>query len=58
MGIVAIIIVLCFFLNEKITPEIPAENWANEKLIWKDRMDGLAEKEILKNVERGKYCNV
>lgn len=56
MGLVlVIIIVLGFWLHEKLTPEIPAENWANKDLIYKDRMSGMSEKEILRNVEQGKY---
>ena len=34
---------------------IPAENWANKEAIRKDRMSGMSEKQILKNVENGKY---
>ena len=41
--------------KEKFTPRIPAENWANKDLIHQDRMKGMSEKEILKNVERGRY---
>ena len=56
MGLImAIIIMLGFWLSEKLTPTIPAENWANKDLIYKDRMSGMSEKEILKNVECGKY---
>lgn len=54
-GWIAIIIVLFFILREKLTPETPAENWANKELIHKDRMSGMSEKEILRNVDRGKY---
>lgn len=56
MGLVlVIIIVLGFCLHEKLTPEIPVENWANKDLIYKDRMSGMSEKEILRNVKMGKY---
>lgn len=56
MGLVfVILLMLGFWLHEKLTPTIPAENWANKDLIYKDRMSGMSEKEILRNVERGKY---
>lgn len=43
------------WLKEKTEKSIPAENWANKDLVWKDRRSGMSEKEILKNVQRGKY---
>lgn len=42
-------------IKEAFEPKIPAENWANKDLIWKDRRNGMSEKEILKNVKKGKY---
>lgn len=42
-------------IKEVCQPIIPAENWANKDLIYKDRMSGVSEKQILKNVENGKY---
>lgn len=45
-------------IKEAFTPTIPAENWGNKNLIHKDRMSGMSEKEILKNVERGKYISI
>lgn len=42
-------------LNEKTAKKIPAEYWANKELIWKDRVAGMSEKEIIRNVEKGKY---
>lgn len=42
-------------IKEACQPIIPAENWANKDLIYKDRMNGVSEKQILKNVENGKY---
>ena len=56
MGLVVVILLMLgVWLHEKLTPTIPAENWANEDLIYRDRMSGMSEKEILKNVESGKY---
>ena len=42
-------------IKEACQPTIPAENWANRELMDKDRMNGMSEKQILKNVEKGKY---
>lgn len=54
-GIFAILSVLFDGVKDAFTPTIPAENWANKDLIHKDRMSGMSEKEILKNVQRGRY---
>lgn len=47
------------FAKEKIgqafEPTIPTENWANKDLIHKDRMSGMSEKQIMQNVQNGKY---
>lgn len=53
--IVILIVDLYIYLNEKLTPCILAENWANKELMWQDRMAGLSEKQIMRNVESGKY---
>jgi hypothetical protein len=42
-------------VKEACTPTIPAENWANKELIHRDRMSGMSEKEILRNVDKGRY---
>ena len=42
-------------IKEACAPTIPAENWANEELIRKDRMNGISEKEFSKNLANGKY---
>lgn len=42
-------------IKDAFSPVVPAENWANKDLIHKDRMNGMSEKEILKNVHKGKY---
>ena len=54
-GILAIFSMLFGGIKETFTPTIPAENWANKDLINQDRMKGMSEKEILKNVEIGRY---
>ena len=55
LGVIVLIVVICTFLNEKLTPTLTAEHWANKELINRDRMSGMSEKEIVKNAERGKY---
>lgn len=53
--IVSIICCIWQIVKEALTPEIPAENWANKELYHKDMMSGMSTKELMKNVERGKY---
>lgn len=42
-------------IKDAFTPTIPAENWGNKELQYQDRMNGMSEKEIIKNAERGRY---
>ena len=42
-------------IKNALTPTIPAENWANKDLQYQDRMNGMSEKEIIKNAEKGRY---
>ena len=42
-------------IKEARQPVIPAENWANQELIHKDRMSGISEKQFNKNLANGKY---
>lgn len=42
-------------IKEACAPTIPAENWANEELIRKDRMNGISEKDFARNLANGKY---
>lgn len=42
-------------VKEVFEPVIPAENWANEELYYKDIMDGVPAKQRMKNLENGKY---
>lgn len=42
-------------IKEAFEKPVPAENWGNKELIYQDRMKGIPEKQILKNVEKGKY---
>lgn len=53
---IASLIVTCYqAVKEACAPTIPAENWANKKLIHQDRMKNISEKEFSKNLVNGKY---
>ena len=45
-------------VKEAYEPTIPAENWGNKELIYKDRMNGVSEKQFYKNLANGKYKQV
>ena len=53
--IVALLTSAIPWLNEKTTKSIPAENWANKELQYKDRLNGMSEKDIVKNAQNGRY---
>lgn len=42
-------------VKDALTPEIPAENWANKELYHKDIMSGVPIEQRLKNAKNGKY---
>ena len=42
-------------IKESCQPTIPAENWANQELYYKDLMDGVSAKQRMKNLKNGKY---
>ena len=58
--IVALLTSAIPWLNEKTTKSIPAENWANKELQYKDRLNGMSEKDIVKkmiyNFKHGYKC--
>ena len=41
--------------KETFSKEIPAENWANKELYYKDLMNGVPVEQRIKNAENGKY---
>jgi len=53
LGIVSIISTCFEGIKEAFTPTLTAEHWANKELQHKDRMSGMSEKEILRNVSLG-----
>ena len=42
-------------IKEAFERTIPAENWANKELYYKDMMDGVSIGQRIKNAENGKY---
>lgn len=42
-------------VKDACTPTIPAENWANKELYYKDMVSGVSAEQRLKNAENGKY---
>ena len=42
-------------IKEKLEPTIPAENWANKELYYKDMMNNVPIEQRMKNVKNGKY---
>ena len=55
LGIIAIISVIITGIRNAFTKSVPAENWANKELMNEDRLKGMSEKEIFKNVEASRY---
>lgn len=55
LGIAAIIYVIYRLIKEACAPTLTAEHWANKELKHQDRMNGMSEKEILKNARKGRY---
>lgn len=42
-------------LDQKLEPEVPAENWANRELYYKDMVDGMSPEERMRNLHKGRY---
>lgn len=42
-------------IKEACEPTIPAENWANKDLYHKDLMSGMDSKQLMRNVQNGRY---
>lgn len=52
----SIIYILYRIISETLETEIPAENWNNKDLIYKDTMDvNVSPEQFMKNLENGKY---
>lgn len=45
----------CQAIKESLTPTIPAENWGNKELYYKDMMAGVPVEQRMKNLKNGKY---
>lgn len=55
LGIFSIITTCFQGIKEATTPTLTDQHWANKELEHQDRMNGMSEKEIIKNAERGRY---
>ncbi len=53
--IVSIIMAVIQLIKETFEPTIPAENYANKELYYKDIIDGVPVEQRMKNVKNGKY---
>lgn len=53
--IVSIIDSIAQVFRENNKPVVPIENWANKDLYYEDMMSGSSTKQLMKNVENGKY---
>jgi hypothetical protein len=42
-------------IKEACEPVVPAENWRNKELYYKDLMDGVPAEQRMKNLKNGKY---
>lgn len=55
IGIVSIVCSVSQAIKDAFTPTIPAENWANKELYYKDVANGVPIEQRMKNLENGKY---
>lgn len=55
LSIISIIGAIVLIIEEKCEEQIPAENWANEKLYYKDIINGVSHEQRMKNLKNGKY---
>lgn len=53
--VLSFIITCVQLIKESFEKPIPAENWANSELYFKDMTDGVSNKQLMKNLENGKY---
>ena len=57
-GLLSVVAAACTgyqIIKEAFEPTIPAENWSNKELYYKDLMSDMSDKERMKNVRNGKY---
>lgn len=55
VGTLSLLGILLEGITEALEPEIPAENWANKELYYKDIMSGVPVEQRMKNLRNGKY---
>ena len=52
---VSAVVTVAELVKEANTKPVPAENWGNMDLYYKDINDGVPMKQVMKNLENGKY---
>ena len=55
IGIIAIIYVIYHLIKEACAPTITVEQWANKELYKQDQLNGMSEKELERNLRKGRY---
>ena len=55
VGTLSLLGILLEGITEALEPKIPAENWANKELYYKDIMSGVPVEQRMKNLRNGKY---
>jgi len=53
--LVSLIDTCCKAIKEAFQPVVPAENWENKELYYKDVNSGMPAKQVMENVKNGKY---
>ena len=54
-GLIAIVLMLCLWLREKLTPAIPPENFENSELYYQDIVNGVPFEQCQENIKNGRY---
>lgn len=55
LGFLSTVATAVGLVKEATEKPVPAENWANKELYYKDINDGVPMKQVMKNLENGKY---
>lgn len=55
LGFLSTVATAMGLVKEATEKPVPAENWANKELYYKDINDGVPMKQVMKNLENGKY---
>lgn len=55
VSIIAIIVAAVMWLKDALDKPVPAENWANEELIWQDMQNGMSIEQQIRYLKKGRY---